>query len=393
MADSIARAPNPDRLAALGAPTPAPMTAGLVVVLVPEPADLDPALDYYADYSQSFGELARAFGTLGRQWRWQPVTVQNHDAILDALVAEAGHADVPLPVVLNLCDGDEGNTVPGVAVIHALEARGFAYTGADAPFYRLTTSKLPMKAAFDAGAVPTARWHAWSPTDDAAAVLAAVGVPAIVKPAVSAGSMGVTTASVVYTASALTEQTATLQTGYHGWDLVTGGVLVERFVRGREFTVLLVGDADDPERLLVYTPAERVFHASLHPDERFLSYDRLWEVYEREAPMPNGEFFWEYAPVTGELADALVLVSRAAYASVGGRGYGRVDLRRCDETGALMVLEVNAQCALSEDENYTSVGAILRFSGATFASLIERLLSDADRRATGRPVPMRRALA
>jgi D-alanine-D-alanine ligase len=369
------------------------MTAGLVVVLVPEPAEIDPALAYYADYSQSRDELTRAFAQLGRPWRWQPVTVHSYAAVLDALVEEARRAGTPLPVVLNLCDGDDGNTVPGVEVIHALEARGFAYTGADAPFYRLTTSKLPMKAAFDGAAVPTAPWQAWQPTDAATDVLAAVGTPAIVKPAVSAGSMGVTTASVVHTAEALATQTAALQAGYMGWDLLSGGVLVERFVRGREFTVLLVGDAKDAERLLVYTPAERVFHASLRPDERFLSYDRLWEVYEREAPMPNDEHFWEYAPVSGELADEIVRVSLLAYESVGGRGYGRVDLRQCSDTGALFVLEVNAQCALSEDENYTSVGAILRFSGATFASLVERLLDDAMRRMPLKARRKRRAVA
>lgn len=369
------------------------MTAGLVVVLVPEPADIDPALAYYADYSQSCEELARAFEAMGRPWRWQPVTVSTFTGVLDALVKEAQAAGTPLPVILNLCDGDDGNTVPGVDVIHALEARGFAYTGADAAFYRITTSKLPMKAAFDVAAVPTAPWHAWQPTDSAATVLAAVGTPAIVKPAVSAGSMGVTTASVVHTPEALATQTAALHDGYLGWDLLAGGVLVERFVSGREFTVLLVGDARDAERLLVYTPAERVFHASLRPEERFLSYDRLWEVYERETPMPNDEHFWEYAPVHGELADEIVRVSLQAYEAVGGRGYGRVDLRQCSETGALFVLEVNAQCALSEDENYTSVGAILRFSGASFASLVNRLLDDAQRRVPAKVKRKRRAVA
>lgn len=364
-----------------------------MVVLVPEPIDIDPALAYYADYSQSRDELARAFAALNRPWRWQPVTVTNYGVVLDALVAEARAAGTALPVVLNLCDGDDGNTVPGVDVIDALEARGFAYTGASAAFYRVTTSKLPMKAAFDAGAVPTAPWCAWHPAAVAADVLAAVGTPAIVKPAVSAGSMGVTTASVVHTAEALAAQVAALHAGYHGWDLLTGGILVEQFVRGREFTVLLVGDASDAARLQVYTPAERVFHASLPDEERFLSYDRLWEVYDREAPMPNGEYFWEYAPVTGALADELVRVSLLAYDSVGGRGYGRVDLRQCSATGALFVLEVNAQCALSEDENYTSVGAILRFSGASFASLVARLLEDAVRRAPAKARRKRRAVA
>ncbi|MBK6392109.1 MAG: hypothetical protein IPF70_16310 [Saprospiraceae bacterium] len=49
--------------------------------------------------------------------------------------------------------------------------------------------------------------------------------------------------------------------------------------------------------------------------------------------------------------------------SVKGRGYGRVDIRMDQVTGEMYVLEVNAQCGLSEDENFTSIGAILKYSG------------------------------
>lgn len=349
-----------------------------IVVLVPEAEAIDPSIAYFADYSQSLDELTRAFAALGRRWRWTPVTVSSYAAALDAIVEASAADKQPLPLVVNLCDGDESNAIPGVAVIEALTARGFAFTGADAAFYRLTTSKLPMKAAFDAQGVPTAPWHALQPDDDADAVLAAVGTPAIVKPAVSAGSMGVSTSSVVHTADALRAQTQALATGYHGWNLLGGGVLVERYIAGREFTTLIVGDAGDADRARIFAPVERVFHETLPPTEQFLSYDRLWEVYEREAPLPNGEYLWQYGPVDGALADAIVRTSWAAYEAVGGRGYGRVDLRQDAATGALYVLEVNAQCALSEDENYTSVGAILRLSGTTFAELIAAVISQVE---------------
>ncbi len=39
-------------------------------------------------------------------------------------------------------------------------------------------------------------------------------------------------------------------------------------------------------------------------------------------------------------------------------GYGRLDIRMDRQTGKMYVLEVNAQCGLSEDEDYTSIGAI-----------------------------------
>ena len=41
------------------------------------------------------------------------------------------------------------------------------------------------------------------------------------------------------------------------------------------------------------------------------------------------------------------------------------------------MLEVNAQCGLSEDEDYTSIGAILRYANETFSSLVRKIIHDA----------------
>ena len=45
-------------------------------------------------------------------------------------------------------------------------------------------------------------------------------------------------------------------------------------------------------------------------------------------------------------------------------------------TKKLYVLEVNAQCGLSEDEDYTSIGAILRFARKSFTQLVEEIIND-----------------
>jgi len=58
-------------------------------------------------------------------------------------------------------------------------------------------------------------------------------------------------------------------------------------------------------------------------------------------------------------------------------GYGRLDIRMDKHTGKFYVLEVNAQCGLSEDEDYPSIGAILRFDQKTFTHLIVEILEDA----------------
>jgi D-alanine-D-alanine ligase len=62
--------------------------------------------------------------------------------------------------------------------------------------------------------------------------------------------------------------------------------------------------------------------------------------------------------------------------AVRGRGYARVDLRMDRGSGELFVLEVNANCGLSEDDQ-TSTGCILKLAGMTLAELLRTILNDA----------------
>ncbi len=348
----------------------------LVWVLVPHLETSDENLAWYCDFTQSRAEFRRAFAVLGIPWRWQKITLADHEAVIARIARSTERRDV---TVFNLCDGDEANGVPGLSIIRALERYGLRYTGSDVPFYDGTTSKIDMKRAFDRAGVPTALWEEVAPdARGAGAIFAKLGGgPLIVKPAVSAGSMGVTTKSVVRSAAELREQMQRLRMGYHGWDLTKGGVIAERFVMGREFTTFIVGNHDAASRRLVYPPVERRFNERLPAEERFLSFDRLWGMYEVETPIGGeaDEDLWRYAPVGRSELARIRDVSWAAYAAVGGRGYGRVDLRQDQATGELVVLEVNAQCGLSEDELHTSIGAILRFAGRPFAHAVAAILA------------------
>jgi D-alanine-D-alanine ligase len=348
----------------------------LVWVLVPHIDTKDANLAWYCDFTQSRAEFRKAFRELGLPWRWQRVTLANHARVISRIARRSEGHD---PVVFNLCDGDEANGVPGLSVIHALEAHGLRYTGADARFYDGTTSKIDMKRDFDRAGVPTAKWEVVAPdAKGRRGIFERLGAPLIIKPAVSAGSMGVTTKSVVQTEAELNEQMERLREGYHGWDLTSGGVLAERFVSGREFTTFVVGSHDAPSRKMIYPPVERCFHAALPENERFLSFDRLWGLYETEQPIggeDKDEDLWKYRPVSRREAKRIREVSWAAYAAARGRGYGRVDLREDAKTGELAVLEVNAQCGLSEDENFTSIGAILRFAGKPYSHAVDAIIA------------------
>jgi len=268
------------------------------------------------------------------------------------------------------------------------------YTGSDAHFYDITTSKIPMKRAFDKAGVSSASWRVITDKKGSTKGIAKrVGTPIIIKPAVSGGSMGVSVKNVVFTEEELTERVEEIKKGYRGWNLLADGLFVEQFITGPEFTTFITGSADDPENCTVYEPVERVFHHSLPDSEKFLSFDRLWEIYEDETPMPREENFYEYQRVKPDLVAALKTLSLDAYKACGGKGYTRIDIRQDSSTGKLYMLEANAQCGLSEDENYTSIGAILKASNVSFTEVISEILKDALRRSVVKQVPVKKAKA
>ena len=360
-------------------------------VLAPHLESEDPNLKYYYDFTQSIAEYTKVFEELKAEWKWQPVTIENYKVVIKS-IAESKNGKTPL--ILNLCDGDEVNGTPGVSVIHELEKHGLIYTGSDAHFYDITTSKIPMKRAFDKAGVSSANWRVITDKKGSTKGIAKrVGIPRIIKPAVSGGSMGVSVRNVVFTEEALAERVEEIKKGYRGWNLLADGLFVEQFITGPEFTTFITGSADDPENCKVYEPVERVFHTSLPDSEKFLSFDRLWEIYEDETPMPREENFYEYQRVKPDLVAALKTLSLDAYKACGGKGYTRIDIRQDSSTGKLYMLEANAQCGLSEDENYTSIGAILKASNVSFTEVISEILKDALRRSVVKQVPVKKAKA
>ncbi len=356
--------------------------------LAPHLESADPNIQHYYDFTQSIAEFTKVFEELRADWQWQPVTIDNYKEVIKSI---SKSANGKTPLVMNLCDGDEVNGTPGVSVIRELEKYGLIYTGSDEFFYRVTTSKIPMKKAFDKAGVSTANWRVINGSRGSTkGICKRVGTPLLIKPAVSGGSMGVSVKNVVNSEEDLLKRVEEINNGYRGWNLLADGLFVEQFITGPEFTTFITGSSDDPSNCIVYEPVERVFHDSLPESERFLSFDRLWEIYETEAPMPQNENFYEYRPADPSLAAQLKQLSLDAFRSCGGKGYARLDIRMDTATGKLYMLEVNAQCGLSEDENYTSIGAIIKASGVSYTAVIAEILKDALRRSVSRPVAVKK---
>ncbi len=353
-------------------------------VLAPHLESDDPNIRHYYDFTQSIAEYTKVFEELKADWQWQPVTIDNYKEVIKNISISANGKT---PLVMNLCDGDEVNGTPGVSVIRELEKYDLIYTGSDEFFYNITTSKIPMKKAFDKAGVSTANWRVINGSKGSTkGICKRVGTPLLIKPAVSGGSMGVSVKNVVNSEEELLKRVEEINNGYRGWNLLADGLFVEQFITGPEFTTFITGSANDPSNCIVYEPVERVFHHSLPESERFLSFDRLWEIYEDETPMPQQENFYEYRPAAPGLVPQLKQLSLEAFRSCSGKGYARLDIRMDAATGKLYMLEVNAQCGLSEDEDYTSIGAIIKASGVSYTAIIAEILKDALRRSVDRPV-------
>ena len=347
-----------------------------VWVLAPSLITNDSNIDYYYDFSQSIEEYKQVFATLNIEWQWQPVTINDYKIVIDTIANNISSSD-KTPLILNLCDGDEINGTPGVSVIQYLKEKKLLFTGSDEYFYKITTSKVPMKKAFDQFNVTTPAWIAINNrTQNLEDVFNQLGSPVIVKPAVSGGSMGVGIKNVVHNIDQLKALVQEMFDGYRGWQLTVDGIIAEQFIDGPEFTTLIVGSYDHVDTAKVYSPVERIFHESLPATEKFLSFDRLWEIYEEESPMPNDENFYNYVSPDKKFHEEIMQLSWNAYCATRGTGYTRVDIRMDKQTNKMYVLEVNAQCGLSEDENFTSIGAILRLSNKSYPELIKDILED-----------------
>jgi D-alanine-D-alanine ligase-like ATP-grasp enzyme len=226
-------------------------------------------------------------------------------------------------VFLNRCDGAWDEARPGVEVVGALERLELAFTGAGTTFYE--PSREAMKLVCHYLGIPYPRGVAIRDRDEIALVTQRLRFPLIVKHPNSYNSIGLTPASRVHTPAQLDEQIARMMDRF-------GGALVEEFIEGREFTVLVASGADTQSTPKVYPPVECV----LPPGESFKHYDLKWRDYE----------LLQWRPVSDDrLARELERISAELFRGLDGTGYARCDIR-ADSTGTPHMLEINPNCAV-----------------------------------------------
>ncbi len=288
------------------------------------------------------------------------------DAVVESLV-RLGHAAFPVAVhaplerfltrlggvdlVFNLAEGLNGRAEHEPRLAALMELAGRPITGASSDSLALCRRKDRVNALAESRGLAVPPWIVARPSGAGSSAPPWTLFPAIVKPVGEDGSVGIHEDSVV-------ENDVELSAAL---DRARTDVLVQAFVAGREFNVGFVGDVALPLSEIVFAGAQRV-----------VSYAAKWSPGSTDdlSTLPVCP-----ARVTTTFHDHAVAMAREAWSAVGGRGYGRVDLRT-DAVGRLYLLEVNPNPDLAPS---AGLARMARVAGWAFDDLVARIMEEAVR--------------
>lgn len=294
-----------------------------------------------------FGKVAVLYGGWAAE---RPVSLKSGAAVLAALqesgvdahgidvdrhilsVLQAGNYDR----VFNILHGRGGED--GV-IQGALELLGLPYTGCGVKAAAISMDKLMTKRLWLGAGLPTPDYCVLTAETDFAAVVAELGLPLIVKPASEGSSIGI---------SKVTEAAA-LKPAYEAAAKSDPVVIVEQWITGAEYTAGLL--AGEPLPLIrIEVPGV---------------------LYDYEAKyISNDTRYFCPCGLSAEEEQAMRALALEAFATVGGQGWGRVDMMR-DQQGKAWLIEVNTNPGMTD---HSLVPMAARAVGMDFQTLVLRIL-------------------
>jgi D-alanine-D-alanine ligase-like ATP-grasp enzyme len=231
-------------------------------------------------------------------------------------------------IFVNLCEGYLDWDIPSIDVIWSLDSLGLPYTGPPMRLY--DPSKPLMKYVAHTQGVRFPAFVEISKAEDTATAARSLNFPVFVKPAHAGDSRGIDEHSLVTTQTDLERQCAALLPEF-------GTVLVEQYIAGREFTVLVAGGVNGGLPLALQ-PVEFLFPAEVP----FKTY--ALKVQEHH-PSRN---------VTlrdNALEQCLRAAAMNIFAGFSGEGYARLDFR-VNEAGHIFFLDINFACSIFYPPGY-----------------------------------------
>jgi D-alanine-D-alanine ligase len=257
-------------------------------------------------------------------------------------------------IYVNLCEGYLDWSVPSIDVIHALEQLNLPYTGPTSLLYD-PPKELMKYVAFVEGI----KTPAFALVDDMKTLVADcrhLKYPLFVKPHQAGDSLGVDNASLVHNEDELKVKCASIMDEY-------GPLLVEEYIAGREFTVMLVANANDPKNCTVFKPIEYIFPEGF----AFKTYSLKTSELHPEANIPCHDV---------RLEKKLKTAALEIFQGFGGVGYARLDFRVNDKK-EIFFLEINFTCSVFYKDGYEgSADYILKCDGIGQAGFLRKIIAE-----------------
>jgi len=241
--------------------------------------------------------------------------------------------DLGVDLVLNIAEGYKGrNRESQVPLL--LEMYDVPFIGADALTLGLTLDKLLAKKIFVAEGIPTPKFFEVDSVDELERI-SDYNFPLFVKPRYEGSSKGLSEASRVTDIEGLRRQVELITQVYKQ------SVLVEEFIKGREFTVAIIGN-NPPE---VFPSVQVEIDNEINLGDKFYTFARITsDRLKYVCP----------AKISENLENELRQLALRVYKAVDCRDFGRVDFR-VDDNDKPFVLEINPLPILSHEDTFMIV--------------------------------------
>ena len=254
-------------------------------------------------------------------------------------------------VFVNLCEGYLDWTVPSIDVIYTLELLNLPYTGPNLNLY--DPSKELMKYVAYCAGVSTPSFQIIRSLEEIEEIN--LSFPLFIKPAKAGDSLGIDENSLVHNKQQLQQQVSKMIEAYDE-------LIIETYINGREFTVLVTASVDG-KTCKAFTPVEYIF-----PENKaFKTYSLKTSELHTDANIPVTIVL---------LKEELCSAAQNIFTSFNGVGYARLDFRM-DEKGKLFFLEINFTCSVFYKDGYEgSADYILKYDAIGQTGFLKHIIAE-----------------
>jgi D-alanine-D-alanine ligase len=256
-------------------------------------------------------------------------------------------------IFVNLCEGYLEWEIPSIDVIYSLELLNLPFTGPSTKLY--DPPKELMKYVAYCEGIKTPGYVIVHELNDAEEAVQHLTFPLFVKPAKAGDSLGVDELSLVNNKIELQQKCISILEEY-------GPLLVEEYIAGREFTVLVAANVD-VHSCTVFRPVEYLF-----PEGReYKTYALKTSELHPDCNVPCKDVL---------LDNRLRQAAEKIFKGFNGVGYARLDFRVNDKN-EIYFLEINFTCSVFYTDGFEgSADYILKHDGIGKAGFLKHIIKE-----------------